>query len=123
MGPGKTFSQFFYLLLPSAWLCSPEEAAGVKFRAKKLGIGTLSSFPELPGGKGPALGAREGLGVCRHGGSQVSVPEGSVKIEVRKENLLSNGAAGAGGLGAGQPLPSRRAGGAGNPRGPPPGWN
>lgn len=57
------------------------------------------------------------------GGGQVSVPEGSVKIEVRKENLLSNGAAGAGGLGAGQPLPSRRAGGAGNPRGPPPGWN
>lgn len=38
---------------------------------------------------------------------QVSVPEGSVKIEVRKENLLSNGTAGAGTLGAGQPLPSR----------------
>lgn len=50
-------------------------------------------------------------------GGRVSVPEGSVKIEVRKENLLSNGTAGARGPGAGQPLPSRRAGDAGTPRG------
>lgn len=50
-------------------------------------------------------------------GGQVSEPVGSVKIEARKENLLSNGTAGAGGLGAGQPLPSRRAGDAGNPWG------
>lgn len=43
--------------------------------------------------------------VCSHR-VQVSAPEGSVKIEVRKENLLSNGTAGAGHLEQGSPFPA-----------------
>lgn len=92
MGRRKTFSQFFYLLLPRARLCSLEEAAGAEFRAKswELGISPLSQSCREEREPG-----RSSRSVCSHWG-QVSVPEGSVKIEVRKENLLSNGTAGAG---------------------------
>lgn len=64
------------------------------------------------------LGARRELTSCLRAqgkaGAQVSVPESSVKIEVRKGNLLSNGTAGTAGLG--QPLPQQLGGEDGNPR-------
>lgn len=66
MGHRKTFSRFFYLLLPRARLGSLEDAAGAKIGEKKLGIGNLSPFPELPGGQDPALGARQELPQCLH---------------------------------------------------------